>query len=105
MIELNFVEDDGRCHRVLARGNVTLMEVAVRHGMPGIRAECGGACACATCHVVIDPDWTDAVGGPNDMETMMLDLVDRRPGSRLSCQVKLRDAMSGVIVHLPNHDG
>jgi 2Fe-2S ferredoxin len=105
MIEVNFVEADGRRHRVLARTNVTLMEVAVRHGMPGILAECGGSCACATCHVVIDPSWTAVVGGPNEMETVMLDLVDRQPGSRLSCQVKLRDAMSGMIAHLPNPTG
>ena len=105
MIEVNFVEADGHRHRVFARGNVTLMEVAVRHGMTGIRAECGGSCACATCHVVIDSDWTVAVGGPNDMETLMLDLVDRQPGSRLSCQVRLGDAMSGLVVHLPNPAG
>ncbi|WP_426163576.1 2Fe-2S iron-sulfur cluster-binding protein [Sandarakinorhabdus sp. DWP1-3-1] len=105
MIEVHFVEADGRRHRVLARSNITLMELAVRQGMPGILAECGGSCACATCHVVIDPDWTAAIGGPNDMEDMMLDLVDRQPGSRLSCQVKLRDAMTGMVVHLPNPNG
>lgn len=105
MIEVNFVEDDGRRHRVLARTNVTLMEVAVRHGMPGILAECGGSCACATCHVVIDPEWAGIVGNPNDMETIMLDLVDRRPGSRLACQVKLRDALTGVVVRLPKPAG
>lgn len=105
MIEVNFVEDNGRRHRVLARGNVTLMELAVRQGMPGILAECGGSCACATCHVVIDPAWVPVVGDPNDMETVMLDLVDRQPGSRLACQIKLRETMTGMVVHLPNPTG
>ncbi len=105
MIEVNFVEHDGRQHRVLARGTITLMEVAVRHGMPGILAECGGSCACATCHVVIDPASAAAVGGPNEVEDVILDLVDRRPGSRLSCQIKLRDSMTGMVVHLPNPNG
>ncbi len=105
MIAVNFVEHDGRRHTILARRAATLMEVAVRHGMPGIRAECGGACACATCHVVIDPAWRAVVGDSNEMETLMLDLVDRGPGSRLACQVRLRDEMNGLVVHLPNPAG
>ena len=101
MIQLHFVEADGTTHDVLARTGGSLMEVAVRNGMPGILAECGGSCACATCHVVIAPEWREQVGPPNDMEAQLLELVDEKPGSRLSCQVRLRDSHDGLVVNLP----
>ena len=102
MIQLRFVESDGTIHEVLARPGGSLMEVAVRNGMPGILAECGGSCDCATCHVVITPEWRDRVGPPNGMEAQLLELVDEQPGSRLSCQVRLREQFDGLVVHLPN---
>jgi 2Fe-2S ferredoxin len=105
MIDIEFVQSDGTRERVFSREGYTLMEAAVRSGVPGILAECGGACACATCHVLVDPAWTDRVGPPNSMEEQLLDLVDMRdPRSRLACQVKLKKALDGLIVHVPARD-
>ena len=65
-------------------------------------AECGGACACATCHVYVDDAWRDATGKPSDMEEDMLDFAyDVRPNSRLSCQIKVRDELDGLVVTVP----
>lgn len=102
MITLHFVENDGTTHDVFARTGGSLMEVAVRNGMPGILAECGGSCACATCHVVIPDDWRERVGPANGMEEQLLELVDEQPGSRLSCQVKLRQELDGLVIRLPD---
>lgn len=102
MVDVVFVEPDGTRHGVYAREGVTAMEAAVRNGVPGIVAECGGACACATCHVLVDPAWTELVGPPNAMEESLLDLVgDPPPNARLSCQIKIRAALDGLILHLP----
>ena len=80
----------------------TVMEVAVRAGVPGIEAECGGACACATCHVYVDPKWYEKVGGPQPMEEDMLDFAwDVRPTSRLSCQMKIVADWDGLVVEIP----
>ena len=76
------------------------MENAIRNAVPGIEAECGGACACATCHVYVDEAWTAEVGEPEAMEEDMLDFAyDVRPNSRLSCQIKVRDELDGLVVH------
>jgi 2Fe-2S ferredoxin len=101
VIEIDFVAADGSRERVYTREGYTLMEAAVRGGVPGILATCGGACACATCHVVVDQEWADVVGPPNWMEAQVLDMVERQPNSRLGCQVKLRSALDGLIVHVP----
>ncbi len=82
------------------------MEAAIRNLVPGIEAECGGACACATCHVHVDDAWTNVVGKPEAMEEDMLDFAyDVRPASRLSCQIKVRDELDGLIVHVPERQG
>ena len=78
------------------------MENAVRNSVPGIEAECGGACACATCHVYVDDAWAEKVGSPQVMEEDMLDFAyDVRPTSRLSCQIKVTPELDGLIVHVP----
>ena len=80
----------------------TVMETAVRNGVPGIEAECGGACACATCHVYVDEAWLDKTGDKSAMEESMLDFAENvEPNSRLSCQIKVSDALDGLIVRLP----
>lgn len=80
----------------------TVMEAAVRNGVPGIEAECGGACACATCHVYVSPEWYEKVGGPQPMEEDMLDFAwDVRATSRLSCQMKITDDWEGLVVEIP----
>jgi 2Fe-2S ferredoxin len=70
--------------------------------VPGIDADCGGACACATCHVYVEPDWVERVGPRNEMEEDMLDFAfDVRENSRLSCQIKITDALDGLTVKVP----
>jgi 2Fe-2S ferredoxin len=106
MPKITYVEPDGE--RIEAEGEVgsTVMETAIMNGVPGIVAECGGACSCATCHVYVDPDWADVVGGPSPMEEDMLDFAfDVRETSRLSCQIKVRDEIDGLVVHVPTRQG
>ncbi|TBW38641.1 2Fe-2S iron-sulfur cluster binding domain-containing protein [Siculibacillus lacustris] len=87
---------------VEAEIGATVMETAVRNGVPGIEAECGGACACATCHVWVDPAWYEKVGAPQPMEEDMLDFAwDVRATSRLSCQMKVTEALDGLVVEIP----
>ncbi len=102
MTKITIVGFDGTRFDILAENGSTVMENAVRNSVPGIEAECGGACACATCHVYIDDAWTDIVGAPETMEEDMLDFAyDVRPNSRLSCQIKVRDALDGLVVNVP----
>ena len=80
----------------------SLMEAALNAGVPGIDADCGGACACATCHVMIDPSWIDRLDPPSDMEASMLECVnDPSPTSRLSCQIKVTEQLDGLRVRTP----
>ena len=84
----------------------TVMENAIKNDVPGIEAECGGACACATCHVYVDEAFMAVVGEPEPMEEDMLDFAfDVRPNSRLSCQIKVRDALDGLVVRVPERQG
>jgi ferredoxin, 2Fe-2S len=102
MPKINFIDAAGVSHAVEAEVGSTVMETAIRNGVPGIEAECGGACACATCHVYVDDIWREIVGGPSPMEEDMLDFgYDVRPNSRLSCQIKVTDALDGLLVTVP----
>jgi 2Fe-2S ferredoxin len=79
---------------------LSLMEVAKAHGIEGIMGDCGGGCACATCHVYVAPDWFEKVGPPDDIEFAMLDMVSdvQRDTSRLSCQIKMSEELDGIAV-------
>jgi ferredoxin, 2Fe-2S len=102
MAKITYVTNDGNRIEVEAENGSTVMENAIRNGVPGIDAECGGACACATCHVYVDDAWKDVVGEPAAMEEDMLDFAyDVRPTSRLSCQIKVRDVLDGLVVFIP----
>ncbi|MCA1999735.1 MAG: 2Fe-2S iron-sulfur cluster binding domain-containing protein [Hyphomicrobiales bacterium] len=102
MATITFIEHNGTERAVEAETGATVMEAAIRNGVPGIEAECGGACACATCHVYVAEEWMAAVGQPVPMEEDMLDFAfDVRPNSRLSCQIKVSDALDGLRVHTP----
>ena len=80
----------------------TVMETAVRNGIPGIEAECGGACACATCHVYVADAWYAKVGAPQPMEEDMLDFAwEVKPTSRLSCQIKVTEDLDGLVLDIP----
>jgi 2Fe-2S ferredoxin len=106
MPKITFIEPDGTEHPVEAEIGATVMETAIRNLVPGIEAECGGACACATCHVYVDESWKETVGGASSMEEDMLDFAfDVRPTSRLSCQIKVTDALDGLVVHTPEKQG
>lgn len=106
MTKITFVEPNGTQHETEAETGSTVMETAVRNGVPGIVAECGGACTCATCHVYVDDAWTEKVGGPSVMEEDMLDFAfDVRDSSRLSCQIKVQDELDGLVLHVPENQG
>ena len=99
MTKINFVSTDGNIDEFEAKIGDTVMEVATRNGVPGIDADCGGSCSCATCHVYVDDAFRDLVGPPNDNEEMMLEFAEEvRPESRLSCQIKISDDLDGLIV-------
>jgi 2Fe-2S ferredoxin len=106
MTKISIIAFDGTPFDLDAENGSTVMENAIRNGVPGIEAECGGACACATCHVYVDEAWTAEVGEPEPMEEDMLDFAyDVRPNSRLSCQIKVRDELDGLIVRVPERQG
>ncbi len=102
MPSIKYIEFSGTPHEVEGEVGMTVMEVARKAEVPGIEAECGGACSCATCHVYVDEAWTAKTGTAQEMEEDMLDFAfDVRPNSRLSCQIKVTDELDGLIVHLP----
>lgn len=102
MVKITFIEHDGTRHEVTGPAGRSLMEVARLNGVPGIDADCGGACSCATCQVYIAEDWMTETGERTDMESLMLDFADNvQPNSRLSCQVKITDKLDGLIVVIP----
>jgi ferredoxin, 2Fe-2S len=102
MVKINFIDHKGTTQTVDAEAGSTVMEAAIRNAVPGILAECGGACACATCHVYVDEAWRPVVGEPSAMEEDMLDFgFDVRPNSRLSCQIKVTAELEGLVVRTP----
>lgn len=102
MVKITFIQPDGSSQVVEAEPGMTVMEAARLHNVPGIEAECGGACACATCHVYVEDAWREAVGNPSETEEDMLDFAfDVRESSRLSCQIKVADALDGLVVRVP----
>ena len=102
MPKITYIEHDGREHVVEVKTGLSVMEGAIRNNVPGIDADCGGACACATCHVYIDEAWADKTGASTAMEESMLDFAEGvEPNSRLSCQIKVSDALDGLIVRMP----
>jgi 2Fe-2S ferredoxin len=106
MPKITYIEHDGTTHTVEAEVGATVMETALKHGVTGIVAECGGSCTCATCLVHVDEAWTGKVGERSEEEEDQLDFAfDVRPNSRLSCQIKVSDALDGLVVHTPAYQG
>ena len=102
MVKITFIQPDNSEQVVECEPEMTLMEAARLHNVAGIEAECGGACACATCHVYVDEAWRDKTGTPSQMEEDMLDFAfDVRDSSRLSCQIKVKPELDGLIVRVP----
>ncbi len=104
MAKITYIESTGAEHTLEVKNGQSVMEGAVKNNIPGIDADCGGACACATCHVYVDEAWTDKTGSASVMEESMLDFAqDQRPNSRLSCQIIVSDALDGLIVRMPEN--
>ena len=102
MTKITFIEHNGKEHTIDGENDMTLMEVAVKNRVPGIDADCGGACACATCHVYVEPKWFDKTGEAKESEEDMLDFAfDVRENSRLSCQIVVSDELDGLVVRIP----
>jgi ferredoxin, 2Fe-2S len=102
MVKITYIEFNGREHVIDVKPGSTVMEGAVKNSVPGIDADCGGACACATCHVYVEPAWEAKTGSRNDMEESMLDFAENvKPNSRLSCQIKVTEELDGLVVRMP----
>lgn len=104
MTKIRYIEAGGKAHLVDVDPGLSVMEGAVNNMVPGIEAECGGACICATCHVYVDEEALGLLREPNATESEMLEAVadERRPNSRLSCQIKVTPALEGLTVQLPH---
>jgi 2Fe-2S ferredoxin len=103
MAKITYIEHGGKEHVVEVANGMTVMEGARDNNIPGIEADCGGACACSTCHVYVDAAWVEKVPAKDDMETDMLDFAYEpdETRSRLTCQLKVTDALDGLIVQMP----
>ena len=102
MPKITFIDSKGTARDVDASIGATIMETAIQNMVPGIDADCGGACACATCHVYVNDEWTGKLKPKDDMEDSMLDFAeDVREHSRLSCQILVTDELDGIVVTTP----
>jgi len=103
MTTINYVEPDGQTITVSVENGISAMEAAVRNNVPGIDGDCGGAAACATCHVYVDPAWIAKTGtAASDMEKSMLEFAEEvQDNSRLACQISITDDLDGLVLKLP----
>jgi len=102
MPKITYIEHDGTAHTVDVAEGLSVMEGAVNNGVPGIDADCGGACACATCHVYVDPAWEAKTGEKNESEAAMISFANGvEPNSRLSCQITFTAELDGLVVRMP----
>jgi 2Fe-2S ferredoxin len=106
MVKIVYVDATGAEHVRDVRAGLTLMEGAVRTGVPGIDADCGGACACATCHVYIETEWLEAIEPPSDLEASMLEFASSvQANSRLSCRIIVLEQLDGLHLTIPKTQG
>ena len=102
MAKVTYIEFNGAEHVLDVKPGLSVMEGAVKNNIPGIDADCGGACACATCHVYVQEPWLDTTGEKSAMEESMLDFAENvQDNSRLSCQIKVTDELDGLVVKMP----
>jgi 2Fe-2S ferredoxin len=105
MPKITYIAPNGERHEVEVETGYSVMEGAINNNIEGIVAECGGACACATCHSYIDEAWLDKLPPMDDMEDSMLDAAfERKPNSRLTCQIEVSDELDGLVVHVAQND-
>ena len=106
MPKVTYVEINGERKVCDVAVGISVMEGAIQNGIDGILAICGGSCACSTCHSYVDDAWLDAAGKPGDIESSTLELAfERKPSSRLTCQMEMTDALDGLVVHIAQNDG
>jgi len=106
MQKITFIESGGAAHTVEAEPGLSLMQIAVNHMVPGILAECGGACSCATCHAYVDPAWLERLPPRGEDEAMMLEgALETRDNSRLCCQLKMQVEWDGLVLRVPESQG
>ena len=99
---VNYLTHDGVSHQVEVPVGQSVMRGAVDNEIPGIDADCGGECGCATCHVFVDQAWLDKTGSPSEMEEMMLDFAAAvQDNSRLACQIEVSEQLDGLVVQMP----
>jgi len=102
VVRITYIEANGTEHVVDVEPDSSVMRGAVKNGIPGIVAECGGNCACGTCRVYVDESWRGIVGEASEIEEATMEIrEDPAPGKRLSCQIKVTDALDGLIVRMP----
>ena len=103
MPKITYIEQrSGKEYTVETPPDVSLMEAAKRNGVPGIDGDCGGSCTCATCHVYVDPLWTERVGERSEMEAATTEIAENvQDNSRLACQVTITEALDGLVVRIP----
>ena len=102
-----FISSAGEQREVEASGGLSLVEVATENDISEIEAECGGACSCATCHVLVAEEWLERLTPPRMTEDEMLEILEdkRQPNSRLACQIVMTEALDGLVVHTPAEQG
>ena len=105
MAKITYITPAGERHEVDVENGYSVMEGAINNDINGIVAECGGACACATCHSYVDAAWTDKIPSMDDMEDSMLDAAfERKDNSRLTCQIEMSDALDGIVIHVADNE-
>ena len=103
MPKITYIEHNGKSHTVEVPNELSVMEGAVQNNISGIDSDCGGACACATCHIYVDEKWFDKLVKKTDAEQDMLDMAfEPNKSSRLSCQITVTDELDGLVVKMPS---
>ena len=106
MSKITYIEHNGKSHEIEVSNGLSVMEGALQNNIPGIDADCGGSCACATCHVYVDEKWFDKLPKKESAEEDMLDMAyEPKKNSRLSCQITVEDSLDGLVVKMPSKQG
>jgi len=106
MPKITYIEHNGKSHEIEVANGLSVMEGAVQNNIPGIDADCGGSCACATCHVYVDEKWFDKLSKKDSAEEDMLDMAHQpNKFSRLSCQLTVTNELDGLVVKMPSKQG
>ena len=106
MPKITYIEHDGKSHEIEVANGLSVMEGAVQNNIPGIDADCGGSCACATCHVYVDEKWFIKLPKKDSAEEDMLDMAfEPKKFSRLSCQLTVSNELDGLVVNMPSKQG